>query len=276
MLWLAGHFRTEDDVDLELPWYKAFLAATVSQRYPVSDAEVRCFETSCRGVLKPQALDPNTRKKWAMNHPPPVVAACDCCSVKLTSNEVIEAQIQALRAKHGIPADALSEAAIDDIVRSAQPFHLVQPPPSLHASYAAFNAVAYEAAYKTVLATLMLRRTSVQTHCSTHRCSCFKGNARNGNRCDICRYLFPFEPDLLRWLGAEYLNAWNGACWCVRVCFYSLTNRGWLGVLTGLTHRAGRCAARHLAVQSRLPMCGRRHGDHVLFAQVRDQNAASH
>jgi hypothetical protein len=213
MLWLAGHFRTEADVDRDpTSWFKAFMATTVSQRYPVSDAEVRCFSAECRGVLKPQALDPNTRKKWAMNHPPPVVAACDCCPVTLTSTQIIEAQIQALRAKHGIPADALSEEAIDDIVRSAQPFHLLQPPPSLHASHAAFNAVAYEAAYKAVLATMMLRRTSVQTHCSTHRCSCFKANARNGNRCDICRYLFPFAPDLLRWLGAEFLNAWNGEC----------------------------------------------------------------
>jgi hypothetical protein len=212
MLWLAGHFRTQADVNLEAPWYLAFAASAVQQSYPVSDREVRCFADHCPGVLKSQPLDPNTRKKWAMNHPPPVVAACDHCAAKLTSNEVIEAQLQAMRARHGIPADALSEVAIDDIVRSAQPFFLLKPPPSLHASRVGFDQVAYESAYKAVLRTMMLRRTSVQTHCSTHRCSCFKGNARNGNRCDICRYLFPFESTLLRWLGAEFLNAWNGEC----------------------------------------------------------------
>ena len=154
MLWLAGHFRTQHDVDLTAPWYVAFLASTVKQSYPVSEAEVRCFGAGCHGVLQPQALDPKTRKKWAMNQPPPVVAACDCCAVKLTSTEVIEAQIQAVRARHGIPADALSEAAIDDVVRSAQPFHLLKPPTSLHASHDGFNAVQYESAYKTVLATI--------------------------------------------------------------------------------------------------------------------------
>jgi hypothetical protein len=99
---------------------------------------------------------------------------------------------------------------IDDVVRRAEPVYAVTVAPSLHASHPGFNATEYDAVFKAVMVTMMLRRTTVQTHSSCHRPSCFKASARNGNRCDICRYMFPLEPDLMRHVGSEYLNPYNG------------------------------------------------------------------
>jgi hypothetical protein len=145
-----------------------------------------------------------------MKLPAPAVVECDRCLVRHTSSQVVEGEIQALRARYGIPADALSEEMIDDVVRRAEPVYAVTVAPSLHASHPGFNATEYDAVFKAVMVTMMLRRTTVQTHSSCHRPSCFKASARNGNRCDICRYMFPLEPDLMRHVGSEYLNPYNG------------------------------------------------------------------
>ena len=215
ILWLAGHARAAKDLESDSyqKSYAAFAAATVTKSYPVSSpAELPCFGSTCAGVLRALPLPMSARKKGAMKLPAPAVVECDRCLVKHTSSQVVEGQIQALRVKYGIPADALSEEMIDDMVRSAKPVYAVTVPPSLHASLPGFNATEYEAAFKMVMVTMMLRRTTVQTHASCHRPSCFKASARNGNRCDICRYMFPLEPDLMRHVGAEYLNPYNGEC----------------------------------------------------------------
>jgi hypothetical protein len=95
---------------LDLPTHKksypAFAAAVVKKSYPVSrSAELPCFGSTCVGVLRALPLPPNARKKGAMKLPAPAVVECDRCLVRHTSSQVVEGEIQALRARYGIPAD---------------------------------------------------------------------------------------------------------------------------------------------------------------------------
>lgn len=209
--------------------FRAFFESAVQTSYPVSVDAVVCPLPECGvgGTLQPVPLEPRTRKKWAMRQLPPVVAKCNKCLTVFTSNEVVRTQVEAVVAKHGIPSGAVSDVAIDDIIRGVRPISDVATPPSLLSATPGYDAVQFQAAFRKVVKTLILLRTTCQTHTSTHRGSCFKASVRNGNRADVCRYLFPFDtiinpasfeatstgtPEVCRYIGAEFLNAWNGEC----------------------------------------------------------------